>query len=75
MIEMTKVDIPDSLYEVLSKRAEEKNFDSCEDYIVDILEQVSRKLKRMKKEEGKKTFSKEEEEKVKERLRGLGYLD
>lgn len=72
---MTKVEVPDEIYETLSERAEEKGFKTCEDYVVDILEQVVRKLERMKKDQGKQEFSKEEEEKVKDRLRGLGYLD
>lgn len=70
---MPKVEVPEKLWERLSERSEEKGFANTEDYIVDILEQVARKLRTKK---GKKQgFSEEEEEKVKDRLRGLGYLD
>lgn len=71
---MANIDVPDEIYEKLTARAEEKGFDSCDDYVNSVLKQVVDKIERKKQQE-RKTYSKEEEEKVKNRLRGLGYLD
>ena len=72
-----KIEINDKIIEVIKKRVEESNeFDSVENYIDYILKQL---VERLKNEKGagnnEQSFSKEDEEKVKERLRGLGYLD
>ncbi|MDY6765986.1 MAG: CopG family transcriptional regulator [Candidatus Nanohaloarchaea archaeon] len=71
---MPEIDIPDEHYETFKERAPEKGFDTAEDYVRYVLEQVYEKLQ--EKEDGDETsYTEEEEEKVKERLRGLGYLD
>tara|TARA_Y100000031_G_C8054493_1_gene307708 strand:- start:89 stop:292 length:204 start_codon:yes stop_codon:yes gene_type:complete len=55
----------------LQKRVDESNeFKNIEEYVHYVLSQVVEKLG-----EEEKTFSKEDEEKVKKRLQGLGYLD
>ncbi|MBU0976385.1 MAG: CopG family transcriptional regulator [Patescibacteria group bacterium] len=69
------IEIEDKEYTALEKRVKEKKeFDSVEAYVQDIVSQV---VARLKEEEGgdDEKFSKEDEEKVKERLRSLGYLD
>ncbi|MFB6193357.1 MAG: CopG family transcriptional regulator [Candidatus Nanohaloarchaea archaeon] len=71
---MPSVDIDDDIYSVLEARAEEKDFDETDEYVHYLLEQVVEKIKREKQQEDS-GYSEEEEEKVKERLRGLGYLD
>lgn len=70
---MAKVDVDDDIYGVLEARAEEKDFDTTEEYIQYLLEQVVEKIRREKKQQD--SYTEEEEEKVKDRLRGLGYLD
>ncbi len=70
---MVEVNIPDEYYERFEERAPEKGFETAEEYIEYVLGQVYEKLERQEDEgEG---YTEEEEEKVKDRLRGLGYLD
>lgn len=70
---MPRVDIKDEIYDVLELRAEEKDFDETEEYVNYVLRQVAEKVRKEKKQQ--ESYSNEEEEKVKDRLRGLGYLD
>ncbi len=66
-----KVEISDEIVKRLKKRIEEKrDFKSIDQYVNYILQQVVERLDSEK--DG--SFSKEEEEKVKERLRDFGYL-
>ncbi|MFP4116392.1 MAG: CopG family transcriptional regulator [Candidatus Aenigmatarchaeota archaeon] len=60
---MAEVEVDDETYEKIRIRAEKKGFDSADIYIKKILEKVASKV------------DEEEEEKVKSRLRSLGYLD
>ena len=71
---MTNIEVDDDIYSVLEARAEEKDHDSTDEYIHHLLKQVVEKIKREKKSQDS-SYSEEEEEKVKNRLRGLGYLD
>ena len=69
------IGIKEDEYDVLKKRVEgNKEFKSVEEYIQDIVSQV---VDRLREEKGgdEETYSKEDEEKVKERLKSLGYLD
>ncbi len=68
----TTVSIPIQLYEKIKKRIKGTGFTSVSDYVTYVLREVIASLEEEEKEE---VFSKEEEEKVKERLRALGYLD
>lgn len=68
------IEIDDGIYEVLEARAEEKDFEETDEYIEHLLKQVVDKIKK-EKEAGESSYSEEEEEKVKDRLRDLGYLD
>lgn len=63
--------LPVELYSRIEQRIKSMNFSSVEEYVRFVLEEV---LKEEGQQEGK-TFSKEEEEEVKKRLRSLGYLD
>lgn len=70
---MTKtISIPTNIYKKIEERVKTTNFSSVDEYITHVLEQVVAKFER---EKGGKTYVDEEEEKIKERLRGLGYLE
>lgn len=66
------VEVEEETYLLLAERAEEKGFDTTDEYINYVLDQVADKVRR--KKEGSE-FSEEDEKKVKKRLKGLGYLD
>jgi len=68
------VEIEDETFEVLEERAEEKGFDTTEEYVNYVLDQIADKVRREKSSEDQE-FSEEDEKKVKRRLKGLGYLD
>ena len=68
-----EVKINEEIIRKFEKRIEKSSeFNSIEEYVNFILSQVADKIESEEKEE---EFSKEDEEKVEERLRGLGYLD
>ncbi|MBD3259842.1 CopG family transcriptional regulator [Candidatus Woesearchaeota archaeon] len=70
-----KIEIKDEFIKKIENRIKQTDeFKSVEEYVNYIIEQVVSKLEN-KKEESKPVFSKEDEEKVKDKLRGLGYLD
>lgn len=68
----TTVSIPTPLIQKIKGRIEGTGFTSVSDYVTYVLREV---LASLEEEEKQKPFSREEEEKVKERLRALGYLD
>jgi len=74
MVVMTEkgktIEIPESLFERVMVRIEGTSFPSVSDYVVNVLRE---KLASEEKEDPTR-YTKEEEEKVKERLRALGYL-
>jgi len=65
----TTIKIPIPLAEKIKERIAGTGFNSISSYVTYVLRQVISGTK--KKEEA---FSEEEEEKVRERLRGLGYI-
>lgn len=67
---VVKISIPKALYEKIIKEAEDAGFKNIEEFIIYVLEQ----LIETSGVEGE-VMSKEDEEKVKERLRALGYID
>ena len=70
---MAKVEIPDKVYREIEKRVKDSDeFKDVEDYIAFVLSEVLKDEEEA--EGGEYTVSEEDEEKVKERLRGLGYL-
>ncbi len=62
------VSLSSELYSRIEKRAKSSGFNSIDDYVVFILEEVIR-------EEGEAVISQEDEAEVKRRLRALGYQD
>lgn len=69
---MVNVEIDDDMYSVLEARAEEKDFDETEEYIDYLLKQIVEKIRREKQDT---EYTEEEEKKVKNRLKDLGYMD
>lgn len=69
----TTVSIPIPLAEKIKKRMEGTGFTSISSYVTYILREVIASIEA--DEADREAFSKEEEEKVKERLRNLGYID
>jgi len=72
-VEYTTVSIPKPLAEKVKERMKGTGFASVSSYVTYVLRQVISSIE----EEGrsKQAFTKEEEEKVKQRLRDLGYID
>jgi len=69
---ITTISIPKPLAEKIKERCKGTGFNSVSSYVTYVLRQV---LSNVEAKENKEAFSKEDEEKVKERLRGLGYID
>ena len=67
----TTISIPAQLAEKIKKRIKGTGFHSLSSYVTYVLREVMSGIE----EEEEEAFSKEDEEKVKERLRALGYLD
>jgi len=70
------VEVEDEIYDTLSERADEKGFDTPDEYVAYVLGQVADKIERKRSGDGdEQDFSQEDEKKVKKRLKQLGYLD
>jgi hypothetical protein len=70
---MVSVDLHDDKAEVLRARASEKGYETLEEYVDYLMGQIVDKIRREKQDiEG---YSDEEEQKVKDRLRDLGYMN
>ena len=67
----TTISIPTPLAEKIRKRIKGTGFTSLSSYVTYVLREVISGLE----DDSKEAFSKEDEERVKERLRSLGYLD
>jgi len=65
----TEVLIPTSLFEKIKERIKGTDFSSVSSYVTYVLREV------LSEEEEGKEFSKEDEEKIKARLRALGYIE
>jgi NTP pyrophosphatase (non-canonical NTP hydrolase) len=63
---MKNIEIEEKKYELLSERANRKGFESTEEYIDDILQQIIDKIRKEQEETS---------EKVKQKLKDLGYTD
>ena len=68
--EFTNVSIPTSLYKKIEEKIKGSEVKSVSSYITKVLREIL-----SKEEAAKEAFSKEDEEKVKERLKALGYID
>ena len=71
-MDKTTVTIPKILADKIKKRCEGTGFSSVSSYVVYVLRQI---LSETSHEEKKEAFTEEDEQKVKARLRSLGYLD
>lgn len=72
-VEYTTVSIPKPLTERIKERMKGTGFSSVSSYVTYVLRQVLSSIE--EDERSKQAFTKEEEEKVKRRLRDLGYID
>ncbi|MFX0000774.1 MAG: CopG family transcriptional regulator [Candidatus Hodarchaeota archaeon] len=72
-VEYTTVSIPKPLVEKIKERMKGTGFSSVSSYVTYVLRQVISSIE--EEERTKQAFTKEEEEKVKQRLRDLGYID
>lgn len=72
-VEYTTVSIPKPLAKKVKERMKGTGFSSVSSYVTYVLRQVISSIE--EEERAKQAFSKEEEEKVKQRLRDLGYID
>lgn len=70
--EYGEIRIPKQLIQKLGEHIKRTEFKSVDEYATFILEEV---IKETDEEEPEEVFSKEDEQKVKERLKALGYLD
>ena len=72
---MASIKIDKNIHEKLAKRAMEKGFKTTDEYINSVLTQIVEKIEREVWGPKKEAMSKDEEEKVKSRLRALGYIE
>ena len=72
-MDYTTVSIPKILAKKVKERMKGTGFSSVSSYVTYILRQVLSSIE--EEEHSKEAFTKEEEEKVKKRLRDLGYID
>jgi len=70
-----KVEIESDLYKKIKKRVKKTEFKTVEEYVNYVLEEVIKQVEEEDQDTTDAAYSKEDEEKVKERLRALGYLD
>jgi len=70
---ITTISIPKILADKVKSKIERTGFNSVSSYVTYILRQVLSSSEQ--KSEEKEAFSEEDEKKVKERLKSLGYLD
>ena len=68
--EFTNISIPTALYKQIEEKIKGTEITSVASYVTKVLRESL-----TQKEETKEAFSKEDEEKVKERLKALGYID
>jgi len=64
-----EVSLPAELYNRIEERVKVTEFSSVEEYVTFVLEEV------LKEDDEGPSFTKEEEEEVKKRLKALGYLE
>jgi len=74
---VTTISVPKQLFEKIKKRCEGTGFNSVSSYVTYVMRQV---LSKTEEEGGRpqakdEPFSADDEKRVKERLRSLGYLD
>ena len=67
--EKRTVSLPAELYGKIEQRIADTEFSAVDEYVNFVLAEI------LKEEESETSFSKEDEEEVKKRLKGLGYLE
>jgi Arc/MetJ-type ribon-helix-helix transcriptional regulator len=67
----TTVSLPTPLVEKIKKRIKNTGFKSVSDYVTFVLREL---ISSLEEKEKKRVYSKEDEEKIKARLRALGYI-
>ena len=72
-VEYTTVSIPKPLVDKVKERMKGTGFSSVSSYVTYVLRQVLSSIE--SEEKSKQAFTKDEEDKVKQRLRDLGYID
>lgn len=72
-VEYTTVSIPKPLADKVKERMKGTGFSSVSSYVTYVLRQVLSSIEQDKR--AKQAFTKEEEDRVKQRLRDLGYID
>jgi len=72
-VEYTTVSIPKPLADKIKERMKGTGFSSVSSYVTYVLRQVLSSIEQDKR--AKQAFTKEEEDRVKQRLRNLGYID
>ena len=72
-VEYTTVSIPKPLADKVKERMKGTGFPSVSSYVTYVLRQVLSSIEQ--DEKTKQAFTKDEEERVKQRLRDLGYID
>lgn len=70
----TTITIPVQLADKIKKRIENTGFNSVSSYIIYVMRQVLSNMEKKEESKPKEAFSEEDEEKVKNRLKNLGYL-
>ncbi|MBD3204409.1 CopG family transcriptional regulator [Candidatus Woesearchaeota archaeon] len=66
-----EIKIPEEMYFKLEKRAKDSDFEDVDSYVEFILLQV---IERIENEQDDEELSEEDEERIKQRLKSLGYL-
>jgi hypothetical protein len=66
------ISIPAGVYDKIEKRLPKTEFKSVDEYATYVLEEVIRKVS---EDEKPQEYTSEDEEKVKQRLKSLGYLE
>ena len=71
----TSVSIPVPLFRKVEERIKGTGFTSVSSYVTYVLREIIAEEERQEPDEDDSPFSKEDEERVKDRLRALGYID
>ena len=66
--EKNTISVPAPLYDKIREKIKDTEFKSVSDYVIYVLNELM-------SEEDEEALSKEDEEKIKARLRSLGYID
>ena len=72
---LTTISLPKPLFDKIKQRIEGTGFNTVSSYVVYVMRQVLSELESKEKKPAQEAFTKEDEEKVKARLKSLGYLD